>query len=89
MFLIFGREHSYWNFLKKKLAGNLGQDPLLFKFASTMKTNQNVIHGFHAGLASQSSAMLQAMLAMRACHLGFRMVAKAAWATTWLRLLVC
>jgi hypothetical protein len=45
-----------------------------------MKTNQNIIHGFHAGLASQSLAMLRAMLAMRACHSGLRTVAKVAWA---------
>ncbi len=54
-----------------------------------MKTNQNVVHVFHAGLASQLSAMLRAMLAMRACHSGLRTVAKAAWAATWLRPQVC
>jgi hypothetical protein len=56
-----------------------------------MKTNQNIVHGFYAGLASQSSAMLRAMLAMamRACQLGLRTDAKAAWAATWLRQLVC
>ncbi len=54
-----------------------------------MKTSQNVVPGFHAGLAGQLLAMLRAMLAMRACHLGFRTVAKAAWAATWLRPLVC
>jgi hypothetical protein len=54
-----------------------------------MKTNQNVVHGFHAGLASHSLAMLRAMLAMRACHLGLRTVAKAARAVTWLKPWVC
>ncbi len=54
-----------------------------------MKTNQNVVQVFHAGLTSQSLAMLRAMLAMRACHSGLRMVAEAAWAATWLRPRVC
>ncbi len=46
-----------------------------------MKTNQKVVHGFHVGLASQLLAMLRAMLAIRACHMGLRMVAEVAWAT--------
>ena len=54
-----------------------------------MKTNQNIVHGFHVGLASQSSAMFQAILAIRACHSELRMVAKAAWAATWLMPLFC
>jgi hypothetical protein len=54
-----------------------------------MKTNQKAVHSFHASLASQSLAMLQAMLAMRACYSGLRTNAEAAWAATWLRPLFC
>jgi hypothetical protein len=61
----------------------------LVQFASAMKTNQNVVRGFHAGLASQSSAMLGAILAIKACHSKLRTVAKAVWAATWLMPLFC
>jgi hypothetical protein len=43
-----------------------------------MKTNQNDVLGFHAGLKSQLLAKLQAMLAMSACHSGLMMVAEVA-----------